>query len=877
MNNIRLLHLLSTSMMTCVVLMAHANDYKITDLGTLGGTSSTARDINDQRQVVGMSTYEPGVGTSGYDHQHAFLWEDGVTTFLGTLGGEYSIANAINDSGQIVGMAAIDDDSPRSYHAAIWNNGVIGDLAPDGNSGSAAAINDLGHIALTTEYQVFMWTDGVLDLLGDVGAMGYLRDINNKDQVVGASRESGKAYLWENGNITYLEALDSDSGIVLAINNNGLMVGASLNQNTLERQRAVYWADGSINQLDSLSPLVGGCLAADINDKGMIVGSCYKLAYNREPTAVYWVDGAVVNLNKKVFNNTGWHLESANAVNELGDIVGSGQVDTNGDGYYDEKHAFLAVKMTPITIDIQPDEDPNIIDLSSDGFIPVAILTEGEFDALQVDPETAKFGLGEVLATRYEVVDVDSDGDQDLLLYYRIQQSGIVCLDTQARLVAELYDGSDIIGTDSIMTVGCNPKALIEAESMALGAGYVVESNTAASSGKAIRRLAAGGNPATASTQFAGPAGTYDITVAYFDENDGMSSMAFILNGEMLDQWTADEDPVCSSCDSPVASALRERVVATGVRLQPGDELTLQGTGEHYEYARFDKVTLSAIGSNNLEAEMMTLKGGYAVEANAAASGGQLIRRLDSGGNPGTASTQYKGPEGTYDIAVSYVDENDGRSSLAILLNGQLLDEWTADEDPMCCDCASPGASTLRTRVVAKGVRLQPGDELTLQGTGEHYEYARFDKITLAPVGFTTLEAETMTLDDGFVVEANAAASDGQIIKNNGLADSVPGRASAGFMGSEGQYDITVTYFDEYDGISSMAFFLNNQLLDQWLADENPACAECASPNERTLRSRVVARGIEISPDDEIRLESTVNQYEFGRFDKVDFTRNLSP
>jgi hypothetical protein len=32
------------------------------------------------------------------------------------------------------------------------------------------------------------------------------------------------------------------------------------------------------------------------------------------------------------------------------------------------------------------------------------------------------------------------------------------------------------------------------------------------------------------------------------------------------------------------------------------------------------------------------------------------------------------------------------------------------------------------------------------------------------------------------------------------------------------------------------------------------------SPNERTLRSRVVATGIEISPGDEIRLESSVGK-----------------
>jgi hypothetical protein len=420
------------------------------------------------------------------------------------------------------------------------------------------------------------------------------------------------------------------------------------------------------------------------------------------------------------------------------------------------------------------------------------------------------------------------------------------------------------------------PPFSVEAESMALSGGYSLEENVAASGGQLIRRLDSGGQPATASTQYTGPAGNYDIAVSYFDESDGRSSLAFFLNGQPLDQWMADENPACRDCASPGESTLRSRVVARDIRLSPGDKITLQGTGDYYEYARFDKITVAPVISTTLEAEMMTLEGGYAVEANAAASGGQLIRRLDSGGYAATASTEFAGLAGAYDITVSYFDEYDGMSSLAFLLNGEMLDQWIADEDPLCRDCASPGASTLRTRLVAKELRLVPGDVIALQGTGEHYEYARFDKITLAPVGFTTLEAEMMTLDESFVVEANAAASGGQLIRGNGPADSVTGNASAAFMGSQGTYDITVTYFDEYDGINSMAFFLNGQLLDRWLADENPACRDCASPNERTLRSRVVATGIELSPGDDVRLESTVNQYEYGRFDKIDFTPSLS-
>ena len=675
-------------------------------------------------------------------------------------------------------------------------------------------------------------------------------------------------------------ALDGDTALIGAHGDhydNGVSIGSAYvfthNAGVWTEQPKLIASDAASRDyfgrsvaLDGDTALIG---ATGDDDNGMNTGSAY--VFTR--SAGEWTEQAKLTASDAASAD---HFGGAVALGGYRALVGAFADDDGGEDS-GSAYIFSLSSATVVTIDIKPGTEANSINPNSNGLVAVAILTEGEFDALQLDPDTARFGPGEAAAARYTVADVDRDGDQDLVLHFRIQETGIACTDTQATLVGELYDGSEVTGTDSITTVGCIPGAVIEAESMALSGGYAVEDNAAASGGQLIRRRDAGGQPATASARFAGSAGVYDIEVGYFDESDGMSSLAFLLNGELLDQWVADEDPACRDCASPNERTLRSRVVARDIRLSPGDELTLQGTGEHYEYARFDNITLSPVGFSVLEAELMTLSGGYAVEDNAGASGGQLIRRLDAGGYPALASTGYAGRAGVYDIEVAYFDESDGRSSLAFLLNGELLDQWIADEDPACRDCASPNERTLRTRVVARGIRLVPGDELALQGTGDYYEYARFDNIALSPAGFNTLEAEDMTLDDGFVVEANTAASGGKIIRGNGPAASAPGKANAIFMGSKGTYDITVTYFDEYDGISSMAVFLNDQLLEQWLADENPACRDCASPNERTLRSRVVATGIELSPGDEIRLESTVNHYEYGRFDKVDFTQMLSP
>ena len=109
-----------------------------------------------------------------------------------------------------------------------------------------------------------------------------------------------------------------------------------------------------------------------------------------------------------------------------------------------------------VAIEIKPRKDPNIINLRSRGFVSLAVLTKNDLDALQLDPDVARFGPGNAMTARYQVKDVDHDGDEDLLLYFKIQQTGIACQDTQATLTGELYDGTSITGTDSIQTKNCH-------------------------------------------------------------------------------------------------------------------------------------------------------------------------------------------------------------------------------------------------------------------------------------------------------------------------------------------------------------------------------------------------------------------------------------
>jgi len=110
-----------------------------------------------------------------------------------------------------------------------------------------------------------------------------------------------------------------------------------------------------------------------------------------------------------------------------------------------------------IDIDIKPGGYPNSINPFSRGEIPVAILTTEDFDAMTVDEDSVMFGPAEAEKRhqRAHVEDVDGDGDLDLLLHFRTQETGIACGDTEAHLTGETFFGQAINGSDSIKTVGC--------------------------------------------------------------------------------------------------------------------------------------------------------------------------------------------------------------------------------------------------------------------------------------------------------------------------------------------------------------------------------------------------------------------------------------
>ena len=82
----------------------------LTDLGTLGGATSTAFDINDLGKVVGISPT-----ASGDFHAFAWTFAMGISD-LGTFpGGQTSRASGVNFFGRVVGQARTASGDNRAF------------------------------------------------------------------------------------------------------------------------------------------------------------------------------------------------------------------------------------------------------------------------------------------------------------------------------------------------------------------------------------------------------------------------------------------------------------------------------------------------------------------------------------------------------------------------------------------------------------------------------------------------------------------------------------------------------------------------------------------------------------------------------------------
>jgi probable HAF family extracellular repeat protein len=318
-----------------ILPQVHAQQYTITDLGTLpGDTSSRGWAINSTGWIVGDSA------------PHAIYWTKNTgMQDLGCSG--QSFAGAVNDKNRIVGYCGPTGNTTTAF---VWTkSGGFQDLGTlsGGTSSGANGINDFNQVVGTSNYgpspndlHAFYWTKagGMIDLGTLGGEFSLANAINNSSQVVGYSSfdttTNSHGFIWTaaGGMIdlgTLPTGINSDAS---AINDVGMIVGNA--DNGKGNLRAVLWKNGKIHNLGLLSGSTYS-FANAINNAGVIVGESGPKGTDASHAVIWNNNGNLRDLNNLICGATDFILLSARAINDSGQIAGYGMI--NG-----QTHAFLA-------------------------------------------------------------------------------------------------------------------------------------------------------------------------------------------------------------------------------------------------------------------------------------------------------------------------------------------------------------------------------------------------------------------------------------------------------------------------------------------------------------------------------------------------------
>jgi probable HAF family extracellular repeat protein len=259
-----------------------------------------------------------------------FLWQNGAMTPLPTLGGPNGSADLINDLGEIAGYAenGVKDPtcpSPQlfQFKPVVWRDRKIFELPtfPGDPEGYALGINDFGQA---------------------VGASGSCAPFNPNAQVY---LLPAHPLLWQrDGSVTHLPTLGGSGALfgnsACAINNRGDAVGQSdVTGDTTGH--GVLWHNGKLTDL-GVFPGDFASLAFNINDSGQVIGTSIDDGFNLR--AVIWQNpepgrpGVPVDLNSLIPANSGLYLQTAQGINDLGEIVGVATQTSTG-----QTHGFLLI------------------------------------------------------------------------------------------------------------------------------------------------------------------------------------------------------------------------------------------------------------------------------------------------------------------------------------------------------------------------------------------------------------------------------------------------------------------------------------------------------------------------------------------------------
>jgi len=344
--------LLVVAMLASLPSIARANFiFTVTDLGTLGGSTSHALAVNASGQVAGEAMNAAG-------NYRAFAYWHGTMIDLGTLGGDFSSASGINDEAQVVGTATTAAGKNRAFLFS-FATGTMADLGTlGGDFSGAAAINNHGFVvgkaALPSgSSRAFFYANGMMYDLGTLGGdFSFATAIDDNNVIVGNARTSSidpmfyqSGFIFYNGSMFDL-SLFGISGRVAIIDVNGVS-DAGIAGDADGDPLGGFGPTGFVTDGNPVNVSSGENLSSEsgINEAGVAVGyeddlDLLHFLFGPQYASIF-AGGVNYDLNTLVdlSGSDFTRLTEAKAISNTGYIVGLGTTTSGA------THAFL---LTPI-------------------------------------------------------------------------------------------------------------------------------------------------------------------------------------------------------------------------------------------------------------------------------------------------------------------------------------------------------------------------------------------------------------------------------------------------------------------------------------------------------------------------------------------------
>lgn len=333
-----------------------AAQYSIIDIGAFSlnpAGTTTVTDINNRGEVVGYSYDNTGNAAFVYTGGTMVNLRASLAPFGASLGSNlattHSVANGINDSGVVVGYTQFADPTMGFQ----WQNGTVTNLGShNGYAWAPTGVNNSGAIVASRIYNGAYQPGSGWSVLGN----NFSPTSINDGGLMGGNFYLGYAFHAAlrnpNGSIVDLDPAGGN-GNVYEVNSAGQAAG----KRTISAgERGFFWNGTSMQDIGLLYTPTPGfntySSAEGINALGQVVGYSDTSPANITPGclsgsrhAVLYSGGTLTDLNLAIDANSGWCLQYASAINDLGQIAGSG---ISPDGL---QHAFL---LTPLAAVPEP-------------------------------------------------------------------------------------------------------------------------------------------------------------------------------------------------------------------------------------------------------------------------------------------------------------------------------------------------------------------------------------------------------------------------------------------------------------------------------------------------------------------------------------------